>query len=85
MSEFEKDYDKGIDRFLGRFWEKKQKGDVLERIRQEHRRDPAAVSFFEELSEGEAFRQTADLPVKYRCQVLVVGGGPAGLSAALGG
>jgi NADPH-dependent 2,4-dienoyl-CoA reductase/sulfur reductase-like enzyme len=32
----------------------------------------------------EVFRHCALTRVKQRCQVLVVGGGPAGLSAALG-
>ena len=95
MSEFEQDYDKGIDRFLGRFWDKKQAKGTVERIRQEHKRDTSSINFFEELRKpgtgagagtgaGGVFRQTVDIPVKYRCQVLVVGGGPAGLSAALG-
>lgn len=83
MSEFEQDYDKGIDRFLGRFWDKKRnaKGNVLDRIRQVHKRDTSSsTNFFEEISGGDTtgadagagtslFRQTVDIPVKYRCQV----------------
>ena len=69
------------------------------RIRQQHRRPALEHSHFEQLgpsegvsggvSEGvsggeEVFRHCALTRVKQRCQVLVVGGGPAGLSAALG-
>ena len=69
---FEEDYDKGIERFLDRFWDKKQRAGRMERIRREHRKSDSLRSEFEELRGGEAFRQTADVPVVKRCQVLVV-------------
>lgn len=84
MTEFKEDYDKGIDRFLGRFWGKKEQTSNIKRIRQIHRKSNHGCNIFEEIRNGELFRQTVDIPVKHNCQVLVVGGGPAGLSAALG-
>ena len=72
------DYDKGIDRFLNRFWEKRSDLRITDMDKRERLVDTKQSD-----TNFPKFTQTIEIPVRYECEVLIVGGGPAGLSAAL--
>lgn len=79
MSDDDRNYDAGIDRFIRRFRDQHTSGDiskreVLERLTMQKMPPEEGL---------EIHMETLATPVRYKCDVLVIGGGPAGLSAAL--